>query len=190
MQLEELAIPDIKQLTPDKHVDARGFFSEIFSQRDLHALGIGFDFVQENYSFSAERHTIRGLHLQTPPFAQTKLVQVLQGKILDVAVDIRQGSPWYGQHVSVELSAENWQQLIIPAGFAHGFCTLAENTAVLYKVDALYSAPHDRGVRWDDPALNIAWPVDAKDVVISAKDKSLPELADADLPFIYEQPSS
>jgi dTDP-4-dehydrorhamnose 3,5-epimerase len=186
MHVEALSIPDIKLLTPVKHGDSRGFFSEVYSLRDFQSLGLNFECRQENYSFSRQRNTVRGLHWQTPPFTQAKLIQVVSGCIFDVAVDLRRNSPWYGQHVTAELSADNWQQLLIPAGFAHGFCTLAPDTAVLYKVDAFYSAPHDQGVRWDDPALGIAWPVKSADAVLSSKDQQLPVLADADAPFEYE----
>jgi len=190
MQVEELAIPDIKLITPEKYGDSRGFFSEIFSRRDFESAGISFQPVQENYSWSAAQFTIRGLHWQSPPHAQMKLVHVLQGKILDVAVDLRINSPWFGQHVSAELSAQNWQQLLIPAGFAHGFCTLEPDTGVLYTVDDFYSAEHDTGVRWNDPDIGIAWPADAGGASLSDRDKQLPLLTDCDLPFVYEEQSS
>jgi dTDP-4-dehydrorhamnose 3,5-epimerase len=145
---------------------------------------------QENYSYSAAKHTVRGLHWQTPPHAQQKMVQVLHGKILDVAVDVRLNSPWFGQHVSVELSANNLQQLYVPAGFAHGFCTLESDTSVLYRVDAFYSAKHDGGIRWNDPNLGIAWPTDSAAAAVSDKDHNLPLLADCELPFLYIEQTS
>jgi len=186
MQLKDLDIPEVKLLTPARHRDNRGFFSEIYSAPEITRLGIRFDFVQENYSYSAQRHTVRGLHAQSPPFAQSKLVQVLSGAVMDVAVDLRRGSPWHGKYVMAELSADNWNQILIPAGFAHGFCTLSADVAVIYKVTAPYSAKHDGGVRWDDEALGIPWPVKASAAVISDKDRALPLLADYDSPFVYD----
>jgi len=190
MQLKELDIPGVFLLTPARHVDARGFFSEIFSIPEVTRLGIGFDFVQENYSFSAKQYTVRGLHAQAPPFAQAKLVQVLAGAILDVAVDLRRGSPWYGNFVSAEISAANWTQILLPAGFAHGFCTLTPDTAVIYKVSAPYSAQHDGGIFWNDPELGIPWPVPAGAEMLSAKDQQLPLLANYVSPFTYNGKSA
>ncbi len=185
MHVSSLDIPDIKLLSPEKHGDARGFFSEIYSRRSLEAAGIRQQFVQENCSFSAPQFTVRGLHWQSPPFAQAKLIQVLQGSILDVAVDLRRESPWFGQHVAIELSAENWQQILIPVGFAHGFCTLEADTMVLYKVDAYYSTEHEQGLRWDDPTLGIDWPATKDQAVLSTKDQQLPLLANCKPPFVY-----
>jgi dTDP-4-dehydrorhamnose 3,5-epimerase len=190
MQVDALEIPDLKLITPVKHSDERGFFSEIYSQRDMEAAGLNPSFLQENCSFSAPKYTVRGLHWQSPPTAQAKLIQVTQGAILDVAVDVRLNSPWFGRHVAVELSADNWQQLLVPVGFAHGFCTLEEDTTVLYKVDAYYSAADDHGLRWNDPTLGIDWPVSADAAILSGKDKNLPMLADCDLPFIYTETQS
>jgi dTDP-4-dehydrorhamnose 3,5-epimerase len=186
MQLKELDIPGVKILTPTRHRDGRGFFSEIYNVQEMERLGIRFDFVQENYSFSEHKYTVRGLHVQSPPFAQSKLVQVLTGAILDVAVDLRCGSPWYGKFVAVELSAENWLQILMPAGFAHGFCTLTPDTAVIYKVTAPYSAQNDGGIFWNDQALSIPWPATAASAIVSDKDRQLPALADYDSPFIYD----
>jgi len=186
MLLKELDIPGVRLLTPKRLEDNRGFFSEIYNVPEMTRLGIHFDCVQENYSFSAQKHTVRGLHAQSPPFAQSKLVQVLSGAILDVAVDLRRGSPWYGKFIAAELSAENWSQILIPAGFAHGFCTLTPDTAVIYKVTAPYSAPNDGGILWNDPALGIPWPASIATVVLSAKDRQLPTLADYDSPFSYD----
>ena len=186
MQIEPLAIPDVKLVTPKKFGDHRGFFSEVFSRKAFEAAGLRCDFVQDNHSLSAEVGTVRGLHFQTPPAAQCKLVRVVRGAILDVVVDIRKGSPWYGQHVAQELSAANWRQLLVPAGFAHGFCTLEPDTEVLYKVDAYYAPQNDRGILWNDPALGIDWKLPAgSKPVLSDKDTKHPTLAAYDSPFVY-----
>ena len=179
MQVLDTDIPAVKILVPKKHGDARGFFSETFSTRALRDAGLPDAFVQDNHSLSADRGVVRGLHFQLPPMAQDKLVRVVRGAILDVAVDVRRSSPTFGRHVTVELSADNWRQLLVPVGFAHGFVTLEPNTEVVYKVTNYYSPAHDRGLRWDDPALNIAWGVDPAGVTLSAKDKVQPLLADA-----------
>jgi len=178
MQFEDSIIPAVKIVTPKKHGDARGFFSEVYKQSDWRAAGLDLGFVQDNHSMSAEVGTLRGLHFQTPPFAQDKLVRVVRGRILDVAVDIRRSSPTFGKYVSVELSAENWKQLLVPIGFAHGFITLEPDTEVLYKVTALYSAASDRGLAWDDPDLGIAWPLPPAGPMLSDKDKKWPHLRD------------
>jgi dTDP-4-dehydrorhamnose 3,5-epimerase len=185
MKITALTIPDIKLLTPVRHDDERGFFSEIYSRPQAESVGVHIDIVQENFAFSKKANTVRGLHFQTPPFAQDKLVQVVRGAILDFAIDLRKGSPWYGQFVCAEISAANWQQILIPAGFAHGLCTLEPDTAVLYKVTAPYSPQHDTGVRWDDPDIAIDWPMQKKDAILSDKDSSLPLLADFASPFDY-----
>lgn len=176
VRITSLAIAEVKLAEPDRFGDERGFFSETYSRRDFAAGGIDGEFVQDNQSRSASPGTVRGLHYQLPPFAQAKLVRVVRGSIFDVAVDIRRGSPTFGAHVAVTLSAAAWNQLFVPAGFAHGFCTLEPDTEVAYKVTAYYSREHDRGIRWDDPALGIAWPVDAGAAVLSAKDAALPRL--------------
>jgi dTDP-4-dehydrorhamnose 3,5-epimerase len=178
MQFEPTEIPDVKIVTPKKHGDARGFFSEVYKISDWQAAGLSLTFVQDNHSMSAPVGTLRGLHFQTPPFAQDKLVRVVRGRILDVAVDIRRSSSTFGKHVAVELSAENWRQLLAPIGFAHGFVTLEPDTEVLYKVTALYSQPNDRGLAWDDPDLGIAWPLPPSGAVLSDKDKGWPRLRD------------
>ena len=162
---------------------ARGFFSEVYTRARYHDAGITAEFVQDNHSYSGPVGTVRGLHFQRPPFAQAKLVRVLKGAILDVAIDLRRASPTFGWHVSVELSARAWNQLYIPVGFAHGFCTLEPDTEVSYKVDTYYSAEHDGGVLWNDPALGITWPVDAAMAVLSGKDKQFPRLCH--LPDIF-----
>lgn len=176
--VESLAIPDVKILRPTKHGDARGFFSETYSQRALVDAGIDLTFVQDNHAFSAAKGTMRGLHFQTTPFAQDKLVRVIRGSILDVAVDLRRASPTYGKHVAAVISAQAWNQILVPVGFAHGLLTLEPDTEVLYKVTNYYSPQHDLGLLWNDPALAIAWPVTEADAILSAKDKVQPRLAD------------
>lgn len=178
MEIETLAIPDVKLIRPKRFGDARGFFSEVYSRASLAAVGITTEFVQDNHSRSATVGTIRGLHFQTAPFGQDKLVRVTKGRILDVAVDLRRSSPTYGQHVSAELSAENWTQILVPVGFAHGFCTLEPDTEVLYKVSNVYAPANDGGVIWNDPDLGIEWPVSAAAAVLSDKDAKLPRLRD------------
>ena len=183
MRAEELDIPAVKVLTPTKHGDHRGFFSETYNRQILAKAGITIDFVQDNHSSSAERGTVRGLHFQTPPFAQDKLVRVVRGAVFDVAVDLRRGSPTYGQHVSVVLSAEAWNQILVPVGFAHGFMSLEPDTEVIYKVSNYYSPEHDKGLLWNDPDLMIRWPLDTAMAVLSPKDGNLPRLAEIDSPF-------
>lgn len=178
MLFETTPIPDVKVVTPEKHGDARGFFSEVYKKSDWEKNGLNIVFVQDNHSMSAPVGTLRGLHFQTTPFAQDKLVRVVRGRILDVAVDIRRSSPTFGKHVAVELSAENWRQLLVPIGFAHGFVTLEPDTEVLYKVSALYSPENDRGLAWDDPALAIDWPLPPGGPLLSEKDKKWPRLAE------------
>jgi dTDP-4-dehydrorhamnose 3,5-epimerase len=180
MHFEETAIPAVRIVTPTKHGDARGFFSEVYKQSDWRNAGLDPLFVQDNHSFSAPAGTLRGLHFQLPPFAQDKLVRVTRGRILDVAVDVRRSSPTFGQHVAIELSAENWRQLFVPVGFAHGFITLEPDTEVLYKVTALYAPSHDRGVAFDDPDLAIDWRIRGEDVILSEKDRRHPRLRELD----------
>jgi dTDP-4-dehydrorhamnose 3,5-epimerase len=181
VKVQRLAIPDLILFETARIGDERGFLSEVWSRRALAAHGITADFVQDNHSVSREKGIVRGLHFQRPPSAQGKLVRVVRGSILDIAVDIREGSATYGQHVTCELSATNWQQLWIPIGFAHGFVTLEEDTEVLYKVDAYFDRGSDAGIAWDDPTLGIAWPV--KDPILSDKDLKAPRLADIATPF-------
>ncbi len=163
---------------PRRFGDNRGYFLESYSTRDFAALGLEDAFVQDNQSLSAKVGTLRGLHFQLQPRAQAKLVRVLAGAILDVAVDLRRGSPSFGQHVAVELSAENCLQFYVPVGFAHGFCTLRPDTVVAYKVTDFYAPECDRGLAWNDPALGISWPVDEAGAELSAKDQKQPLLAD------------
>ena len=179
MQFEPLALSGLLLLHPTRHGDARGWFSEVWRRDRWEAAGVKADFVQDNQSLSAQRGTVRGLHFQLPPFAQAKLVRCVAGRVLDVAVDIRRSSPTFGQAVAVELTAEGGEQLFIPAGFAHGFCTLEPNTSLAYKVDAYYSAAHDRGILWNDPALGIDWPVGEAEALLSEKDRKQPLLSDA-----------
>ena len=178
MLIENTEIEAVKIITPKKFGDHRGFFSEVFSQRAFDEAGLKLTFVQDNHSHSAEVGTIRGLHFQTPPFAQDKLVRVGRGRILDVAVDLRKSSKTFGRHVAVELSRENWRQLLVPIGFAHGFVTLEPDTEVLYKVTNVYSPANDFGLAFDDPALGIDWGVDPARAVLSDKDRRHPKLAD------------
>jgi dTDP-4-dehydrorhamnose 3,5-epimerase len=182
--VENTAIPDVKIITTKKFGDNRGFFSETYSRRAAAEAGVDLDFVQDNHSRSAEVGTIRGLHFQSAPFAQDKLVRVTRGRILDVAVDVRRSSPTYGQHVAVELSEDNWRQLLVPIGFAHAFCTLEPDTEVLYKVTNYYSPAHDHGLAFDDPALGIAWPVEAGRAILSDKDRRHPRLAEC--PHLFD----
>lgn len=170
MKITSLDIPDIKLVEPKYHRDDRGFFSEVFRSDVFSDAGIDTNLVQENQSFSRAAGVVRGLHLQTNPHAQGKLVRVVGGSIFDVALDVRHGSPTFGQHVSAVLSAANGTQLWIPRGFAHGFCTLEPDTEVIYKVTDYYAPECDRSIRWNDPALKIAWPVSSTDVILSAKD--------------------
>jgi dTDP-4-dehydrorhamnose 3,5-epimerase len=173
-----LALPEVLLITPRRHGDARGWFSETWSRRTLSALGIDADFVQDNQAFSARSGTIRGLHFQTAPHAQAKLVRVLAGAILDVAVDIRPASPTRGRWVSARLTAEGGEQLFVPRGFAHGYCTLCDDVMLAYKVDGDYAPQTEGGVIWNDPDLAIDWPVPPDRAVLSDKDLVLPRLAD------------
>jgi len=185
LEVKQLDIPDVKILTPAKHGDNRGFFSEIYNRQTLLDAGIDLNFIQENYSWSADQNTVRGLHFQTGPCEQDKLVQVVSGAILDFAVDLRSGSPWYGHYVCAEISAANWQQILVPKGFAHGLVTLEPDTAVMYRVTAHYSKAHDAGVRWNDPDIGIDWPIADDAAILSDKDQQLPFLAECDTLFEY-----
>ncbi len=186
LQVLPLSIPEVKSIATPRYADARGFISETFNRRDLAAAGIDFDGMQDNHSVSLRKGTVRGLHFQAPPFAQAKLVRVSRGAIFDVAVDIRRGSPTYGRHVSKVLNAASGGQLFVPKGFAHGFCTLEPDTEVLYKVDNYYSKQHEGGIRWDDPALAIPWPVSSGEAVVSERDRALPLLKDIAAIFALE----
>jgi dTDP-4-dehydrorhamnose 3,5-epimerase len=183
LKVESLEIEDVKLITPARFGDDRGYFSETFKKQAFLDAGIDADFMQDNQSLSVETGTVRGLHYQAPPFAQAKLVRVLAGAILDVAVDVRIGSPTYGKWVKAEISAANGVQILVPRGFLHGFVTLEPNTLVLYKVDAPYSREHDGAVFWNDPELGIDWAVSEDRAVVSAKDAAAIRFADFKSPF-------
>jgi dTDP-4-dehydrorhamnose 3,5-epimerase len=178
LNIRPLPIADVKLIVTSRMVDVRGYFCETYVRSDFAAHGLDHDFVQDNESSSDHAGTVRGLHFQNPPFAQAKLVRVLRGKIIDVVVDIRRSSPSFGKHLTVELSEVGGEQLFVPLGFAHGFCTLEPNTVVLYKVDAAYSPVHDNGINWADPELAIKWPVATGHAILSDKDRNLPMLRD------------
>jgi dTDP-4-dehydrorhamnose 3,5-epimerase len=186
MELIDMEIPQVKLLIPKKHGDARGFFSETFSNKALKDLGLDLEFVQDNHSLSANKGVLRGLHYQLAPKAQAKLVRVVHGAILDVAVDIRRGSPTFGHHVSAIISAENWRQILVPVGFAHGFVTLEPETQVIYKVTDYYSPNHERGILWNDPQLGIDWKTDSSQTILSERDKVHPLLKNQSDLFDYE----
>lgn len=177
--VESLKIPDVKILRPKKHGDHRGFFSETYNKRDFAEAGIRLDFVQDNQSLSENAGTIRGLHYQGAPFAQDKLVRVVKGSILDVAIDMRRSSATFGQWVSAEISAGEWNQILVPVGFAHGICTLEPGTELIYKVTNYYAPTCDFGIRWNDPKLNIPWPFSEDKLTLSPRDKALPLFSDA-----------
>ena len=185
MKFEKLAIPEIVKITPARFGDSRGYFSEVFKDEWFRSNVADTAFVQDNQSLSATPGTVRGLHFQLDPFAQGKLVRCIAGAIFDVAVDIRVGSPTFGKWVGAELTPENGDQLWVPAGFAHGFATLAPDSIIHYKVTAPYSAAHDRGVLWNDPAIGIDWPLPEGQAVLSDKDKVQPRLADLPPSFAY-----
>ena len=183
MQVETTALPGVLILTPARHGDARGFFSESWNRRRMQEAGIDLDFVQDNHSLSMQVNTLRGLHYQTPPHAQAKLVRCGRGRLWDVAVDIRRGAPTYGQHVGVELSFENGRQLLIPAGFAHGFVTRAPETEIVYKCSDYYAPECDRALHWD--SCGIDWGLTG-DPILSDKDRAAPGLDSLDSPFDWE----
>src|SRR5664279_1111452 len=172
-------------IVPKRHLDARGWFSESFHETRLHDIGVTCDFVQDNQSSTKRAGTLRGLHFQLPPAAQVKLVTVLRGRILDVAVDVRRGSPTYGKYVSTELSADSGHQLYVPVGFAHGFLTLENDVLVMYKVSQHYAPAHDSGICWNDPTIAFPWPIKDADITVSDKDRRLPFLKEFASPFPY-----
>ena len=182
MNIEQTFIKDLVILTPDVFEDERGYFFEAYNKSKFSGLGIDINFVQDNQSFS-QRGTLRGLHYQNPPFVQTKLVRVLQGEIMDVAVDLRKDSPTYGKHFGIRLTAENKKQLFVPQGFAHGFSVLSETAVVLYKCDQFYNKASEGGIRFDDTTLNIDWGMDLKDAIVSEKDLVLPDFAGCNSEF-------
>ena len=185
MKITALAIPEVLILEPARFADDRGFFSETFNAQTFQDANLTFESVQDNHSLSAEKNTIRGLHFQSPPFAQDKLVRVSKGAIFDVAVDIRHGSPTFGQYVSATISAENWQQILMPKGFAHGFCTLEAETEVQYKVTSPYARDNDMGLKWNDPELAIDWPVGEREALLSERDGKHPGLSELPAYFSY-----
>lgn len=177
-------IPGLKVITPDRAGDHRGFFSEVWNLRDYRKLGIDIEFVQDNISFSVQTGTVRGLHFQAPPHEQAKLVRCSRGRLFDVAVDIRAGSPTYGKWFGIELSFENARQLLIPAGFLHGFATCEADTEISYKCSDYYAPEAEGTVRWDDPIVGIDWPLSGK-AVLSARDAEASPLSDLDNPFVW-----
>ena len=185
MELINTRFPEVKILVPSRYADERGFFSEIYNHRTFAQAEIRLDFVQDNHSYSAKSGTVRGLHFQTPPYAQDKLVRVARGAIFDVIVDLRHGSPTFGEHMSLSLAAKEWEQVLIPAGFAHGLCTLEQGTEVVYKATNYYSPVHDKGIRWCDPALGIEWPVSPEKAIVSPRDRALPFLRSLPQYFTY-----
>jgi dTDP-4-dehydrorhamnose 3,5-epimerase len=178
MLVEDTSIEGVKIVTPKKFGDERGFFSETYNRSKWEAAGLHYNFVQDNHSLSAAVGVLRGLHFQKPPFGQDKLVRVLRGRVLDVVVDLRRSSPTFKKHVAVELSAENWKQLLAPIGVAHGFCTLEPNTEVFYKVTSFYSPEHDCGLAFDDPELGIHLPIARSEISANDRDRRWPRLRD------------
>ena len=185
MEVKTTALPGVLMLKPRRFADSRGYFVETYNQRILADAGVAAHFVQDNQSFSSKAGTIRGLHFQLPPAAQAKLVRALRGAIFDVAVDLRRGSPTFGRWIGATLTADGGEQLFIPRGFAHAFCTLEDDAEVAYKVDDFYAPKCDSGLIWNDPDLNIAWPVKA-DAILSEKDAKLGSFKDFVSPFHFE----
>ncbi|GGD09626.1 dTDP-4-dehydrorhamnose 3,5-epimerase [Aquisalinus flavus] len=185
LEVTELDIPEVKLLKPRVFADNRGYFTETYNKTRFDEKAVPLGFVQDNESYSKHKYTVRGLHYQAPPYAQDKLVRVVHGSVLDVAVDVRRGSPTYGKWVSAELSAENGTQILVPAGFLHGFITLEPDTLVVYKVTALYSAEADGNVHWFSPELGIDWGVTEDQAVLSDKDAKAPPYSEFETPFDY-----
>lgn len=184
LDVQPTALPGVLIITPARHGDARGFFSESWSRQRMEEVGVNLDFVQDNHSVSAKVGTVRGLHFQSPPHAQDKLVRCGRGALYDVAVDIRRGSPTYGNWIGVELSFENGKQLLVPAGFLHGFVTRTPDTEIVYKCSDYYSPECDGAVRWD--SCGVDWGIAEGDALLSDKDARAPALADFESPFIWE----
>lgn len=184
MKIIDTKLEDVKIIEPKVFHDNRGFFMESFNQKRFEEHGLSYDFIQDNHSLSLDKNIIRGLHYQLYPYDQTKLVRVITGAIFDVAVDIRQGSPTFGEWVGVTLTAKNHQMLLVPKGFAHGFCTLTSDTHIQYKVDNYYSVENDKGIFWDDPEFAIDWPT--SEPILSDKDANQPLLKNATINFVYE----
>lgn len=183
MKITPLAIPEVLLITPARHGDERGWFSETFRQSALEEQGFSGAFIQDNHVRSTSRGIVRGLHFQKPPHGQAKLLRCVRGAIFDVAVDIRKGSPTWGQWVGAELSAENAQQLLVPEGFAHGYCTLTDECEVIYKVTGYYAPQAEGALRWNDPAIGIDWTMPNEEISANARDAAAPLLADLDSPF-------
>ena len=187
MQVERFEIEDIFVIIPAQHGDHRGFFSETYRESFLSTQGVNANFVQDNHVYSAESGVLRGLHYQTPPHPQGKLLRCVRGAILDVGMDIRKGSPTYGRHVAVELSAANWKQLWVPPGFAHGYVTLDAHCEVIYRVTDYWAPDCERGIAWDDPSLGIDWRVSPTKLILSDRDRRNPRLADVEPSFLYKR---
>jgi len=188
LDISKTTLEGVLILTPRRFADERGYFSESWNRETLQNGGLNLpEFVQDNHSLSRKAGTLRGLHFQAPPFAQGKLVRCGRGSVFDVAVDIRRGSPTFGKHVSAVLSADNWQQLWVPKGFAHGFVTLEDDTEVIYKVSGKYAPECDRGLIWNDRDLAINWPVDEGEIELSHKDEQMPGIAQAADLFVFDQ---
>lgn len=185
--IRRLAIPDVIEIAPNIIRDERGFFSEAYNRREAARHGFDLDWVQDNHTLSVHAHVLRGLHYQAPPMAQDKLVRVLRGAILDIAVDIRKGSPTYLQHVCLEVSAQKWNQILVPKGFAHGMLTLQPETEVIIKVSQYFSPEHDRAIQYDDPAIGVDWRLGGITPKLSEKDRSAPPLSSHDTGFDYSR---
>jgi len=186
MDVKTTEISGVLLLTPRYYNDARGYFVETYNAHTARDAGLSAEFVQDNQALSLKRGTVRALHFQVPSRVQAKLVRVLRGAIYDVAVDLRAGSPSYGRWVAATLTAQGGEQIFVPRGFAHGYCTLEDGTEVAYKVDDYYAPDCERGLAWNDPSLNISWPVTPSDAVLSDKDRILPRFADFASPFRYD----
>ncbi len=185
MEIRDLCLEGVKEITPARFGDSRGYFSESYNRERFAEAGIDLDWMQDNHSFSADQYVLRGLHFQTPPFAQDKLVRVLTGAVFDVAVDIREGSPTFGKWAGVTLTAEKGNQILVPKGFAHGFLTLTPDVHVIYKVTAPYAPDNDRSVRYDDPDIGVDWPLNGADPKLSAKDEAAKRLSETPTGFVY-----
>lgn len=181
MEIRPLGLEGVLEIRPARIGDSRGFFSETWNAEAFQEYGLALTFVQDNHSYSAARGVLRGLHYQLPPHAQDKLLRVVRGSIFDVAVDIREGSPSFGKWVALEISAREWNQILVPKGFAHGFLTLEPDTEIVYKVTDCYSPDHDRSIRYDDPDLSIPWPIQASELQLSEKDRRAPRLRQAEV---------
>ena len=183
MNIQSLSLPEVKIITPKINNDQRGYFSEIYHFQQLASQEIEIDFVQDNQSYSLQQNVIRGLHFQSPPFAQDKLVRCISGSILDVVVDIRKSSVNFGKYLTKNITSKSFQQILVPKGFAHGIMTLEPSTTILYKVSNYYSPDHDHGIFWNDPSLDIPWGASNNDVIVSDKDAALPKWKEFSSPF-------